>query len=319
MRVIPVWGGPHRTFWATISTSTHRCRPHARGMGPRWHRTVVERWLARRPRLRWVARRFRRLAAGSSSGGRQARARRTGSGSGRRRARLGRPPVLAPDARPVRAARRAAARAVGSGRPRAAARCRPVEAGRHRPYRAGWRAERPTTAGRASRSRSPPSPMPTSRPRCSTGDARAELQHPAGRPRGRRRPPPGDGRPPARGRPRDSPTCTPPRPRRSRPGSAWPARSLGLAAYAHRRWAQALSELRAARRMSGHDDQLPRDGRLRARPRPPRAGARARRRRPRLARLDEAGRVEMRIVAAGARRDLGQLDAAVADPAGARS
>ena len=33
--------------------------------------------------------------------------------------------------------------------------------------------------------------------------------------------------------------------------------ALGLAAYATGKWAQALSELRAARRMSGNDDHLP--------------------------------------------------------------
>ena len=87
--------------------------------------------------------------------------------------------------------------------------------------------------------------------------------------------------------------------------------ALGLAAYATGRWAQALSELRAARRMSGSDEQLPVMADCeRGLGRPERALALAGT--PEAARLDAAGRIEMRIVASGARRDLGQLDAAVA-------
>ncbi len=86
--------------------------------------------------------------------------------------------------------------------------------------------------------------------------------------------------------------------------------ALGMAAYATGRWAQALSELRAARRMSGSDVHLPLMADCeRGLGRPERALALAGT--PEAARLDPAGRIEMRIVASGARRDLGQLDAAV--------
>jgi tetratricopeptide (TPR) repeat protein len=85
---------------------------------------------------------------------------------------------------------------------------------------------------------------------------------------------------------------------------------LGLAAYRTGRWAQALSELRAARRMGGHEDLLPLMADCeRALGRPERALALAAA--PEVARLDEAGRIEVLIVAAGARRDLGQYEAAV--------
>ncbi|HTY71107.1 MAG TPA: hypothetical protein VMI11_01640 [Actinomycetes bacterium] len=86
--------------------------------------------------------------------------------------------------------------------------------------------------------------------------------------------------------------------------------ALGLAAYRTGRWAQALAELRAARRMGGHDDLVPLIADCeRALGRPERALALAGD--PAVARLDEAGRVEMLIVGAGARRDLGQPEAAV--------
>ena len=86
--------------------------------------------------------------------------------------------------------------------------------------------------------------------------------------------------------------------------------ALGLAAYATGKWAQALSELRAARRMSGVDDHLPVMADCeRGLGRPERALTLAGT--PEAARLDLGGRIEMRIVASGARRDLGQLDAAV--------
>jgi tetratricopeptide (TPR) repeat protein len=85
---------------------------------------------------------------------------------------------------------------------------------------------------------------------------------------------------------------------------------MGLAAYRTGRWAQALSELRAARRMGGHEDLLPLIADCeRALGRPERALALAGD--PAVSRLDEAGRVEMLIVAAGARRDMGQVGAAV--------
>jgi tetratricopeptide (TPR) repeat protein len=86
--------------------------------------------------------------------------------------------------------------------------------------------------------------------------------------------------------------------------------AAGLAAYIGGEWSEALTELRAARRLSGGP------GRLavladceRALGRPERALE--------IARSLEAGHldidemVELRIVAAGARRDLGQFDAAV--------
>ncbi len=86
--------------------------------------------------------------------------------------------------------------------------------------------------------------------------------------------------------------------------------ALGLAAYSTGRWAQALSELRAARRMSGSHDHLPVMADCeRGLGRPERALSLAGS--PEADLLDASGRIEMRIVAAGARRDLGQLDAAI--------
>ena len=86
--------------------------------------------------------------------------------------------------------------------------------------------------------------------------------------------------------------------------------AVGLAAYRSGRFAEALSELRAARRITGDQSQLPVMADCeRGLGRPERALT--------MAGSDEvqglgvAGRVEMRIVASGARRDLGQADAAV--------
>jgi hypothetical protein len=86
--------------------------------------------------------------------------------------------------------------------------------------------------------------------------------------------------------------------------------AAGLAAYYAGEWSEALAELRAARRLGGDP------GRLavladceRALGRPERALERARSPEARQLGTDEA--VELRIVAAGARRDLGQFDAAV--------
>lgn len=86
--------------------------------------------------------------------------------------------------------------------------------------------------------------------------------------------------------------------------------AVGVAAYAAGRFAEALAELRATRRITGSVEHLPllADAE-RGLGRPDRAlalaaGAEARR-------LDRAGQVELRIVAAGARRDLGQYAAAV--------
>jgi hypothetical protein len=86
--------------------------------------------------------------------------------------------------------------------------------------------------------------------------------------------------------------------------------AVGVAAYMSGRYAEALSELRAARRITGAAEFLPMMADCeRGLGRPRRALDLAAD--PAVARLDTAGRVEMLIVAAGARRDLGQLDAAV--------
>ena len=86
--------------------------------------------------------------------------------------------------------------------------------------------------------------------------------------------------------------------------------AAGLAAYATGRFAEALSELRAARRITGDDTLLPVLADCeRGLGRPERALALAAS--PELAGLDAGVRVEMLIVASGARRDLGQHEAAV--------
>jgi tetratricopeptide (TPR) repeat protein len=86
--------------------------------------------------------------------------------------------------------------------------------------------------------------------------------------------------------------------------------AAGLAAYATGRFAEALSELRAARRISGDDSLLPVLADCeRGLGRPERALALATS--PEMAGLDAGARVEMLIVASGARRDLGQHEAAV--------
>ena len=84
----------------------------------------------------------------------------------------------------------------------------------------------------------------------------------------------------------------------------------GVVAYRTGRWADALSELRAARRMSGEDTYLPLMADAeRGLGRPERALELARA--PEADRLERAERIELRIVESGARRDLGQYDAAV--------
>ena len=86
--------------------------------------------------------------------------------------------------------------------------------------------------------------------------------------------------------------------------------ATGLAAYAAEEWAEALSELRAARRLSGRSDHLAVMADCeRALQRPERALAVLED--PDVPRLEQAARVELVIVVAGARRDLGQPDAAV--------
>lgn len=84
----------------------------------------------------------------------------------------------------------------------------------------------------------------------------------------------------------------------------------GVAAYQIGRWAETLAELRAARRLSGREAYLPvLVDCERGLGRPERALDLARS--AEVARLDQADRVELRIVESGARRDLEQYDAAV--------
>jgi tetratricopeptide (TPR) repeat protein len=86
--------------------------------------------------------------------------------------------------------------------------------------------------------------------------------------------------------------------------------AAGLTAYATGRYDEALAEFRAHRRLTGHDDYLAVVADCeRGRGHPERALALARG--PRAAALDRATQIELAIVAAGARRDLKQYDAAV--------
>ncbi|MGB8650479.1 MAG: tetratricopeptide repeat protein [Mycobacteriales bacterium] len=85
----------------------------------------------------------------------------------------------------------------------------------------------------------------------------------------------------------------------------------GLVAYAAGEWAEALSELRTARRLSGDPEHLPVMADCeRALGRPDRALLVAED--PQARALSPAARVELMIVVSGARRDLGQAAAAVA-------
>ncbi|WP_211270879.1 tetratricopeptide repeat protein [Streptomyces yerevanensis] len=86
--------------------------------------------------------------------------------------------------------------------------------------------------------------------------------------------------------------------------------AAGFAAYANQKYSEALAEFRAARRMTGNVDLWPvmadcERGLGRPEKAMEMAGA------PEVQKLDKAGQVEMRLVAAGARRDMGQLDAAI--------
>jgi len=86
--------------------------------------------------------------------------------------------------------------------------------------------------------------------------------------------------------------------------------AAGFASYASERYAEALAEFRATRRMTGTVDLWPVMADCeRGLGRPERAlemaGA------PEAHKLDKAGQVEMRLVAAGARQDMGQAEAAV--------
>lgn len=86
--------------------------------------------------------------------------------------------------------------------------------------------------------------------------------------------------------------------------------ACGIAAYSAGRWADAIAELRTARRMTGGGAFLPVIADCeRGLGRPERALSLARS--PEAARLESASRIEMLIVESGARRDLGQPDAAV--------
>ncbi|MEV0039895.1 hypothetical protein [Streptomyces sp. NPDC050804] len=86
--------------------------------------------------------------------------------------------------------------------------------------------------------------------------------------------------------------------------------AAGFAAYATQKYAEALAEFRAARRMTGNVDLWPVMADCeRGLGRPERAMAMAGE--PEVQKLDKAGQVEMRLVAAGARRDMGQIDAAI--------
>jgi hypothetical protein len=86
--------------------------------------------------------------------------------------------------------------------------------------------------------------------------------------------------------------------------------AVGVAAYTAGHWTEALAELRAARRISGDDEHWPMMADCeRALGRPEKALAMAAA--PEVKKLSKASLIEMRIVAAGARTDLGQLEAAV--------
>jgi tetratricopeptide (TPR) repeat protein len=87
--------------------------------------------------------------------------------------------------------------------------------------------------------------------------------------------------------------------------------AVGIAAYHAEEWAEALAELRAARRITGDPRNLPvMADAERALGRPNQAVRLLTD--PDVARLDTETRAELLIVVAGARRDLGQLDAALA-------
>ncbi|MFC6595272.1 hypothetical protein [Kitasatospora paranensis] len=86
--------------------------------------------------------------------------------------------------------------------------------------------------------------------------------------------------------------------------------AAGFASYMTQRYSEALTEFRAARRMTGRADLWPVMADCeRGLGRPERAIAMAGE--PEVKQLDKAGQVEMRLVAAGARADLEQFDAAV--------
>ncbi|RLU92019.1 hypothetical protein CTZ27_19300 [Streptomyces griseocarneus] len=86
--------------------------------------------------------------------------------------------------------------------------------------------------------------------------------------------------------------------------------AAGFASYANAKYSEALAEFRAARRMTGSVELWPVMADCeRGMGRPERALAMAGE--PEVQKLDKAGQVEMRLVAAGARKDMGQAEAAV--------
>lgn len=88
--------------------------------------------------------------------------------------------------------------------------------------------------------------------------------------------------------------------------------ALGLVRYTRGEWAEALKEFRTVRRMSGSDHLLPHMADCeRGLGRPERALDLVNS--PEAKRLDQEDRVELAIVGAGARRDLGHARAAVLD------
>jgi len=104
--------------------------------------------------------------------------------------------------------------------------------------------------------------------------------------------------------------------RRRLPRIAVVREAVGLCAYANGNWSEALAELRASRRINGSVEHLPVMADCeRGLGRPEQALALASS--PEARRLDRASAVEMRIVVSGARRDLGQAEAAVVSLQGA--
>ncbi|MFE2728877.1 hypothetical protein [Kitasatospora sp. NPDC059327] len=86
--------------------------------------------------------------------------------------------------------------------------------------------------------------------------------------------------------------------------------AAGFASYMTQRYSEALTEFRAARRMTGRVDLWPVMADCeRGLGRPERALAMAGE--PEVKQLDKAGQVEMRLVSAGARSDMEQFEAAV--------
>lgn len=87
--------------------------------------------------------------------------------------------------------------------------------------------------------------------------------------------------------------------------------AVGIAAYHAGEWAEAITELRTARRISGDPRGLPLIADSERALGRPQQALRALSD-PAVAKLDPATRAELLIVVAGARRDLGQHDAALA-------